>query len=72
MLEGKQNEGLGGSFSPSAIVKERWNEHLIITNTKWVIPFCEEAINNNETIDLKAILSSYEYIHGQVATMKKI
>ncbi|SEI04914.1 hypothetical protein SAMN05660691_03102 [Rheinheimera pacifica] len=64
MLEGRGMGGIGGSFKPSDIIEPQWKEHLIISNTEWLIPLCIDAAQNRNMLDFKLVLETYNYLHN--------
>ena len=63
MLEGKGISGVGGSFKPSEILKDHWQEHLEMSGTKWIVPFCEDVEKNGDILDIESVLIRYKFLH---------
>lgn len=72
ILEGEGRQGVGGNFKPSELLDKRWEGHIKITNTEWLIPICREALKNNDFLDCKLVIDSYIYNYGTVPYLKEI
>lgn len=72
MLEGKGFAGVGGSFKPSEILQDQWQDHLRLSNTEWLIALLEEASKVGDSIDYDLVLETYKHHFDKAPPLKEI
>ncbi|MCV2884708.1 hypothetical protein OE749_08370 [Aestuariibacter sp. AA17] len=71
LTEGKGMGSIGGSFSPEHVLSDRNKKHLEICNVTWLIPLCEDAVNQSSELDVQAVIDTYAYLHGALPEVIK-
>ncbi|RUO79861.1 hypothetical protein CWI84_09550 [Idiomarina tyrosinivorans] len=69
LTEGEGMAGVGGSFRPYQLLSDDKKAFLKVCDTDWLITHCEEAVKTSSSLDIKAVLESYEYLRGRKAPL---
>lgn len=72
LMEGKGMSGLGGNFKPSEILQKEWREHLVLTNTIWLLSLCEDAMRNEDVLDIDSVLEMYNHVNKKMPPAREI
>ena len=71
MLEGKGASGVGGSFKPSEVLQEQWQEHIKISNTSWLLALLKDAEKNDDRVDYDLVLETYKHNFNDYPELKE-